>query len=104
MAPSIALDDLVSVEEEDGALYFDSLVQSSGHSTIQVVFFDEKILMETGRELEQMGCTWEGSHLKTLISVDIPEEVDYKVVKEYLDKGENESRWSYKEACLAHGR
>jgi hypothetical protein len=102
LAPNIALNDLISVEEDDGALYFDSLVQPSGHSTIQIIFFDEKIVMETGREFEHMGCTWEGSHLKTLISVDIPKEINYKKVKEYLDKGENECRWSYKEACLCH--
>ncbi|MBT1689153.1 hypothetical protein KK078_21485 [Fulvivirgaceae bacterium PWU37] len=34
------------------------------------------------------------------MAVDVPPNVSYKVIKEYLDKGEKESRWSYKEACL----
>ena len=35
-------------------------------------------------------------------TVDIPKDVSYSIVKKYLDKGEKENQWSYKEACLAH--
>ena len=58
--------------------------------------------MEVGKELERLGCTWEGSHIKKLISIDVPKDLSYTIIKQYLDKGENEGRWSYKEACLAH--
>lgn len=101
-APNIALEDVVSAEEDDGALYFDSLIEPSGHSTVQMIIFEENKVIETGKQLEEMGCTWEGSHIKALISVDVPKEVSYYDVKQYLDKGEQEGRWSYKEACLAH--
>jgi hypothetical protein len=101
-ASNIALGDLISVEHDDGALYFDELIEPSGHSAIQIVFFDEKYMKQAERELEVFGCTWEGSHIKTLIAVDVPKNISYSIVKGYLDKGEKESKWSYKESCLAH--
>ena len=101
-ATNVALNDVVSAEEDDGALYFEELIKPSGHSTIQIIFFNENDVSETGKQLEKLGCTWEGSHLKTLISVDVPKDVQYDVVKKYLEQGEKENRWSYKEACLAH--
>lgn len=102
LASNIALNDLIKAEEDEGALYFDELIEASGHSAIQIVFFDESRIPITGKDLENMGCTWEGSHLKNLISVDVPADVNYVLVKEYLDKGEVTGVWSYKEACLAH--
>lgn len=101
-ATNIALNDLVSVEKDHDALYFDELIEASGHSAIQLLIFNENEVMEVGKELEKLGCTWEGSHIKNLISVDIPINVSYTIVKDFLDKGEKEERWSYKEACLSH--
>ena|SRR5438552_2202881 len=101
-APNIALGDVVSAEEDGGVLYFEELIKPSGHSTIQIIFFNEDDVKRVEKDLEKLGCTWEGSHIKTLIAVDIPKDVPYSTVKEYLDKGEKENRWSYKEACLSH--
>jgi hypothetical protein len=101
-APNIALNDLVSAEEDAGVLYFNKMIKPSQHSTIQLIIFRKEDLMQVGKELENFGCTWEGSNIKTLISVDIPKDVSYSIVKKYLDKGEKENQWSYKEACLAH--
>src|ERR1700761_1953400 len=74
-ATNVALDDLVSAEEDNGALYFESLIEPSGHSAVQMIIFDENEVMKIGRELEELGCTWEGSHIKTLISIDVPKEI-----------------------------
>jgi hypothetical protein len=101
-APNIALDDIVSVEEDEGELHFDKLIKASGHSTVQMIIFNKSDVVDIGKELESFGCTWEGSHIETLIAIDIPKEIGYSVIKKYLDKGENENRWSYKESCLAH--
>jgi hypothetical protein len=102
LAANIALNDLVSVEKDGDALYFDALIEASGHSTIQMLIFNQDKVIEVGKELEQLGCTWEGSHIKNLISVDISKELSYPIIKKYLDKGEKEERWTYKEACLSH--
>lgn len=102
-APNIALNDLVSVEiEKDGALYFDKLIEASGHSTLQIVFFNEKEISPTLETLQKLGCVWNGEALETLVNVDIPKDVSYFPIKEYLDEGEKNELLSYKEASLSH--
>lgn len=102
-APNLAWLDLVSVEEDNGALYFDELIEASGHSTLQMAIFNESEVAKVAADLVELGCSWEGSHIKTLISVDVPPDAPYRdKIKPYLDKGELEHRLTYKEACLAH--
>jgi hypothetical protein len=101
-APNIAYNDLVSVEDDDGELFFDSLVEASGHSTIQIIFFDLQCFDEITNELVRLNCSWEGSHLKEYISVDVPKEVDYSKVKRYLDDMSSRKKLDYKEASLSH--
>lgn len=100
LAPNIALHDVVKVGEDEGVLYFEELVEPSQHSTIQMVIYDPSEVSLIGQDLNDMKCTWEGSHNKNLIAIDVPKEVSYPAVKKYLDRGERENRWSYKEACL----
>ena len=40
-APSIAYDDLISVEKDGNELFFDNIIKPSGNSTIQIVFFNK---------------------------------------------------------------
>ncbi|HSZ34493.1 MAG TPA: DUF4265 domain-containing protein [Puia sp.] len=101
-ATNIALNDLVSVEKDGNGLYFDQIIEPSGHNTIQMIIFDKTEVMRVGNELELFGCTWEGSHINTLIAIDIPKEILYSNVKKYLDAREKNGRWSYKEACLSN--
>ena len=101
-APNLAYDDLVKVEDDEGELFFDSLIEPSGHSTIQIIFFDLQYFKQITDELVKLKCSWEGSHLKEYISVDIPKKVNYAIVKDYLDRMSKEKKIDYKEACLAH--
>ena len=101
-APNLAYDDLISVEEDMGELFFDSLIEPSGNSTIQIVFFDLQYFKEITDDLIKLNCSWEGSHIKECISVDIPKKVNYIEVKEYLKKMREEKKIDFKEACLAH--
>lgn len=99
-AKNIAYGDIVSVEEDDGELYFDGLITPSGHSVVRLVITDEQEVDKVGQELIALGCDWEGSHIKNLISVDIPKEIDYNKIKQFLDKGRQQDKWDYQEACL----
>ncbi|TKG90717.1 DUF4265 domain-containing protein [Puteibacter caeruleilacunae] len=99
-AKNIALDDIVSVENDNGELYFDSLIEASGNSVIQLVVFDESKVESVGAELVKLGCGWEGSHIKNLISVNIPKDKSYSDVKNFLEVGEKQKKWEYQEACL----
>lgn len=101
-ATSIALDDIIQAEkDDDGLLYFEDLITPSGNSEVQIIFNEIRHFSEVTSNLEKLNCGWEGSHLPTLISVNIPKEVNYSIVKEYLEKLRKENLITYKEACLA---
>ena len=101
-APNIAYNDLVSVEFDDNELFFDDLITPSGHSTLHIIFFDKNEISKVCQQLLFLGCSWEGSHIKEYISVDIPKEVSYKSIKFYMNDLEQKNILSYKEACLMH--
>jgi len=94
--------DIVEVEERSGELFVTGLVKESGHTTLRIIFYEENIIKPTMDQLEQMQCSWEGSNFPRLVSVDIAPEVDYTVIKKFLDEGERKDMWSYEESCLAH--
>ncbi|HNU34427.1 MAG TPA: DUF4265 domain-containing protein [Bacteroidia bacterium] len=101
LSKNIAFGDVVRVVEVDGLKKVDRLITASGNSTIQIIFFDPQENLITSNELSKMGCGWEGSHLDKLISVNVPKEVSYKKVKNYLDLKEKADLLSYREACIA---
>jgi hypothetical protein len=100
--PSISKGDIVSVVEEEDELHFEMVMEQSGNSTIQVIFFDDKYLETALNDLENMGCSWEASREKRLVGVNVPDDVPYSLVQDYFEKGEEESKWTYKESCLSH--
>jgi len=101
-APGYSWGDIVKVENRDGELFVIELVEESGHSTVRVIFYSEELIDPTIKQLEIMGCHWEGSNLKTLFSIDISPEVNYAPIREFLEKGEENDLWSFEESCLAH--
>lgn len=101
-APNLSYNDLVKVELDANELYFDELIEASGHSTLQIFFFRNEIISKVQSRLIELGCSWEGSHKENYISVDIPRIVGYNSIKTYLDRLESQNKLSYREACLAH--
>lgn len=100
-APNIAYGDIVQVENDNGTLYFDELIEESGHSTIQIIIFDKENQSQIENEIVGLGCDWEGSHIKNYISVDVPPTISYNVLKAYLSKAQSLKKLDYKEACLS---
>lgn len=47
-----------------------------------------------------MGCGSEISDSPRLVAVDIPQNIEYGLIKKYLDDGELSGKWDYEEACL----
>ncbi len=101
-APNLAYNDLICVEDDEGELFFDSLIEPSGHTTIQIVFFNLEFFKQVTEDLTKFNCDWEGSHLKGYISVDVPKFVNYSEVRKYLKRKSKENILDFKEACLAH--
>jgi hypothetical protein len=101
-APNLAYNDLISVEDDEGELFFDSLIEPSGHTNLQIVFFKPEFVDQVTNDLTKFNCDWEGSHVKEYISVDVPHTVEYSKVRKYLNQKCEEEILDFKEACLAH--
>ena len=99
----ISLGDVISLEfdEDDQQYYFEDLVSRSGNSTIRIVFFNREV-DEVRDWLNKKNCESEVLLAKNLVAVNIPHDVDYLPIKQYLDKGEEAGIWSYEESCLVH--
>jgi hypothetical protein len=100
LTKNIAFGDVVEASEEDGMLYFEDLIEASGHSTIRVLFWQIESIQPAADELIRFGCDWEGSHVPGMIAVDVPPAVDYAIIKAFLEKGFHNKIWDYQEACL----
>lgn len=101
-APNISYDDLISVEEDEDELFFEDIIEKSGNSTLQVIIYNKDDVADITKNIEQLCCGWEGSHLEGYISVNVPKEVNYTNVREYLNRMLNMEKLDYKEACLEH--
>lgn len=100
-APNIAYDDIITVEHDDGLMYFEELIEASEHSTVQIVFFKSETIKQTIIDIETLNCSWEGMDDQKHLAIDIPPTVSYQKVKEYLDKQLDNGVFDYKEACLS---
>lgn len=100
-APNIAYNDIIAVEEEDGSLYFDEIIETSEHSTVQIIIFKKEAIEQTIKDIESLKCSWEGMHEQLLIAVDVPPNVNYLDVRKYLNKQFSNNIFDFKEACLS---
>lgn len=101
-APNIAYDDLISIEDDNGELFFDDIIIESGNSTIQLIIYNENDIEYITKKIECFGCGWEGSHLKGCISLNIPKKICYMPIKNFLNNQLENEKLDYKEACLNH--
>ncbi len=102
-APNLAYQDIVSVEKDEDVLYFDDLVEPSGHSTLQIIFFDKDRSIDILKRLEELGCSWEGMDNEVYFAVDVPPDISYNNVQNLLNEKGESGTLDYKEACLSKG-
>jgi hypothetical protein len=99
----LALGDVVRAKRTgDGALQFDSIAKSSGHSTLRVVFFEADIREGFCKEIEALGCQWEGAYEPSLIAVDVPPSSDLSAVLKVLADGCEKEWFDYEEGVIRH--
>lgn len=99
-AKGVAYKDVMSTKKIDDDLYADKLLSASHHSTVRIWFVNEKLVASARQELKTMGCGSEISDSPRLVAVDIPPNIEYGLIKKYLDDGELSGKWDYEEACL----
>lgn len=100
-APNLAYEDIISIEHEGDKLYFENLIEMSGNSTVQVVFFEKNKNIENAilKQIESFQSSWEGMEGGGYYSLNIPESVNYKDIREFLE--DKKEILDYKEACLS---
>lgn len=101
-AKGISTEDIVEAREKGGDFYFERLVTSSGHSTIRVIARDKSYIPEMRKQLEQLGCSSEVSHLSILIAIDVPPEASWNRIAAFLNDIERRSLIEYEEGALRH--
>jgi Domain of unknown function (DUF4265) len=100
-APNISYDDIIKVENDEGILYFEEVVKTSEHSTIQVIIFKKEFADIIIENIESLKCSWEGMNNQKLLAIDVPDKVHYSGIKSYLDKQFEDNILDYKESCLS---
>lgn len=100
-APNLAYNDVISVEDDNGILYFDDLIECSGHSTLQIVFFKEHKAQDILINLEKLGCKWEGMKDQPYYAIDISPDLDYANIRQILDEESKKEVLDYRESCLS---
>lgn len=103
-AKEYSLNDILTLKEINGEFFVTGLLKPSGHSTVRILFNNFSLIETTRNELRNMNCESEISDVRILISVDVPPDVDYFVIQEYLFAGEAKGGWAFEEACIAHTR
>ncbi|WP_276132958.1 DUF4265 domain-containing protein [Polluticoccus soli] len=104
IAKNIALGDIIIAEydQDEKAFYFEDFIEFSGNSTIRLRFPDSEEIEEVRRELESHGCSTEAFLERLIVSVNVPKSIQYAPIREFLMDGEQNNRWEFEEACLAH--
>jgi hypothetical protein len=97
---SIAVGDRVKASKVDKELVFDHVVTFSGHTTLRVVVHDVSRMQYFRDELVKLGCKSELSHIPGLLAVNVPPEIDYSIIRNFLDREEDAKSLGYEEAAL----
>lgn len=104
VAKRVSLGDTIKAEYDasENAFYFDDFITVSGNTTVRLYFDDESLIEDVRKELNNFGCESEGFLQRKIVAVNVPQNIDYRPVKQYLDSGEQKKIWTYEESCLAH--
>lgn len=94
-------DDVVRIEKDSDQLYVTELVEPSGNSTIRLLFENDEILLRAKETIKQMDLESESSLTAKLLALNIPKNLNYGKIKEFLQKGENDGVWEYEEASIS---
>jgi hypothetical protein len=100
----ISLGDTISAEfdEDDNQYYFENFISTSGNTTVRIFIYDDNYIQETRDWLNKNNCESEVLTKRNIIAVNIPKGVVYNFIREFLEKGEKEKKWTYEESCLEH--
>jgi hypothetical protein len=83
-------------------LTFAGVLVPGGHSTIRVIMYELEQKAATREALHRFGCETEVSHLPSLFAIDVPPNVSYERVVEFLDERASADVLEYEEGAIRH--
>lgn len=98
----ISLGDRFTATKKDGELLFAEVVARGGHSTYRIklpVGCGHPYFLEHWAQLEELGCTFEGSSAnpERLYAIDMPPGVDVLKAYQILEEKEQQGIWTFEE-------
>ena len=101
----ISVDDIVEGRlegaDDEEMLYFVRKLESSRHSTIQVIVLVDDIVSEIKSDVAAAGCHIEVSPWPSMFSIDIPDRPLVDVIHGLFDERSSLGQLEYEDACLA---
>ena len=95
-------DTILAEKDEDGDLAFKRVENRGGHSTIRVYFNDEKYINSTREKLKTLGCSSEGSNIKSLVAIDVPKDQDISRIRNFLEELHTQGIIDIDDGCIQH--
>ena len=95
-------DTILAEKDEDGDLAFKRVENRGGHSTIGVYFNDEKYINSTREKLKTLGCSSEGSNIKSLVAIDVPKDQDISRIRNFLEELHTQGIIDIDDGCIQH--
>ncbi|MBC7881547.1 MAG: DUF4265 domain-containing protein [Anaerolineae bacterium] len=97
----VSIGDVISAEVVDNVNYFKEIVERSGSSIVRVMVNDELYVEEAINKLQEFGCHTERM-LPKVFALEVPAELSFENIIDYLWQGEQSKRWIYETSCLRH--
>jgi hypothetical protein len=105
-AKRLAVGDIVRVAHygDPQLPWIEEVVEWSGHSAVQVILFraaGEAVVSALISSIAAMGGLIEHSNVDGMYLIDVPGEVDYRKIRDYLEDGATEGKWDYQEGAVS---
>ncbi len=100
-ASGVAYEDVISVEIENGHLFFDELIQPSGHSVVHIVILKPEKSTLFLSALAVFGVYINYLHNNLYLVIDVPPSVFYKDFRDFLIKQSELGDIDVSEACVS---
>jgi hypothetical protein len=98
----ISSGDVVAASHVDGQLTFQKFLAGGGHSTVRVVVYEVDRVAELRSKLSGLGCATELSNVPSFFSVDVPADVNFSGVVNFLECFAGQGVLDYEEASIQH--
>lgn len=98
----ISSGDVVAASYVDRQLTFRNFLAAGGHSTVRVIAYDVDRVAELRSKLADLGCATELGNVPSFFSVDVPAEINFSAVVNFLERHSGQGVLDYEEASIQH--